>query len=84
MVEHWGSVLAVECTYIPTGASIGGTDGIAVKRRTGVGEDGLCWCYPLGMAESVPWSRRKRVGYDRRARGEAWGGGTCSRRHLYP
>jgi len=57
VVELWGFVLAVEGTIITIGASIGCTDGMAVKRRTNAGEDGLCWCYPLRMAERVPYDR---------------------------
>ena len=48
VVKHGGAVLAVEGTYMPIGASIGCTDGIVIKRRTGAGDDGLCSCYPLG------------------------------------
>ena len=74
MVKHGGAVLAVEGTYTDRRFNRMCTHEMVIKRRNGADEESLCWCCPLRMAERVPWSRHIPVGYDRRARGEAFGG----------
>ena len=63
MAKHWGAVLAVEGTFTNRRFNPMYSWNGHQETGTGAGEDGLCWCYLLGMADKAPWPRHIRVGY---------------------